>query len=251
MLICVDGTGPTDDDEYAAAMNRSFVMQIAQRSTVPKPTTKYFRGPEDAGITKLVHPATIVMQFIKRYWESGDQQIFMTGYSRGGAIVIEVARILYQLNPEMEVEALFLFDPVQRDLILNAQVIPPNVKHCYVARRDRRTESRLSFGNCGLFLERGGIPLIRDFFTTHGGMGGVPWGESGIQGLSQIRNNPKLTPATKLLLELQIQKMQIIESFPDNLNNHSTKVTMSQETKGMEEVKDWMWEFLRKRLVVV
>jgi hypothetical protein len=28
-------------------------------------------------------------------------------------------------------------------------------------------------------------------------------------------------------------------------------VTMSQETKGMEEVKDWMWEFLRKRLVVV
>src|SRR5436305_2108250 len=117
MLICVDGTGPTDDDEYAAAMNRSFVMQIAQRSTVPKPVTKYFRGPENAGITKLVHPSTIVVNFIRRYLEGGDDRIFMTGYSRGGAIVIEAARILQQLNPELKVEALFLFDPVQRDVV--------------------------------------------------------------------------------------------------------------------------------------
>jgi hypothetical protein len=258
MLICVDGTGPSDDDEYLAAMVHGFVRQISQRSLLPKVTTKYYRGPEPKGITKLVTPATVVMHSIVPYLQGGDRQIFMIGYSRGGGVVIEAASILNALNPDIKVEALFLFDAVSRDLLLNAEVIPANVNHCIFARRDRLTESRRSFGNCGLQLANGGRPLIRDFFTTHGGMGGTPWGNTGVPGMTQALS--KTNPATQALLTRNRDSMFIVEDFVDSLgidmdgsidrHGHATKVTIAQEIKGMQEVKDWMWYLLRKHLVM-
>ena len=61
---------------------------------------------------------------------SRETRIFLAGYSRGGAAVTEVAHYLRDMA--LDVEAMFLFDPVKREGGLpNAGTIPRNVKNCY------------------------------------------------------------------------------------------------------------------------
>jgi hypothetical protein len=146
----------------------------------------------------------------------------MTGHSRGGAIVIHASRLLQK--HAIPVEALFLFDAVDRSFVLEAKRIPSNVRFCYHALRDPAARSRETFGNCGL-LREGGQPFdgIQHFHTTHGAVGGTGFGPAGAGKSGFIR-----------------------EGGLDG----TTRVTPAQEQAGKLEVRNWMWGFLRLHGVV-
>jgi hypothetical protein len=155
------------------------------------------------------------------------RRLFMVGHSRGAAIVIHTARLLNARG--IPVEAMFLFDAVARNMSLDAEEIPPNVGHCYHAVRDPSGHSRGSFGNCGLRAATGvdfQPSPWRYFLTTHGGMGGTPWGR-----------DPAHMSSTGTF---------IAEGDPMG----STVITPEQEAAGMAEVEAWMWPHLRRHGVV-
>jgi hypothetical protein len=209
----------------------------------------YRRGPDAFALpAKVVEPAGVAT-LVSHLWNGGDQQIFMAGYSRGGAIVIHTAALLKSMKTKdgkpIQVEALFLFDAVDRAVQLNAKTIPSNVRNCYHAMRDRRTMSRETFGNCGLSAESSKTNLVKrnDFYTTHAGMGGVLWGEKGLPVLKYAgdpfrSDDPPVrwsSPAERLAQGF------IDEGFGDG----PTKVTVAQESQGMLEVQAWMWPFFQ------
>jgi thioesterase domain-containing protein len=161
MLYIVDGTGPAGESEYRAAMCNSHCSYLQRRFW---PFSRYIRGPAVAGGTDLgrntmtaiemaalanplvaltsqllgINEATTnqkskVLQAIAS--EPTNAKIYLCGYSRGGATVVSIAA---ELNRQgREVEALFLFDPVDSDASLgNTGLIPPNVKQPFMAFRN-------------------------------------------------------------------------------------------------------------------
>jgi hypothetical protein len=290
MLICVDGTWgsgietPVDikfgtqfrDANYSVAMMGSFVGMIHRGSHLQNP--QYHRGPDMFGVgPNFVSPHYLAGQ-IMGFWRQGDHKIIMTGYSRGAAIVIAAATLL-NLIPDakdIKIEAMFLFDAVAKSpngylLFGGANCIPPNVTYCYHAIRDDSAQSRSSFGHCGGIAN--GRPSLkgityfvpRKFYTTHGGMGGVLWGEKGFPNLdkyveAQVFNQRageayagRLSGFTQPFVpDLQAARAKVLsrgyinEDFPDG----ETKVTIEQEKRGSQEVHDWMWPFLTKHHVL-
>lgn len=171
ILVGIDGTGDNDDKTYAANFVKSFVSIICKK---PSLDAMYYRGPNTPGMGLMgaIHSGHSFI--IQRSREMASMaQVLLTGYSRGGAGVIEIARLLQ--NQKITVQAMLLFDAVDRHPGIDASRIPPNVLNVYHVRRDPSTKSRVSFGNCGLAY---GNPTKyqQDFFKcTHGGMGGTPW----------------------------------------------------------------------------
>src|SRR5690348_7855858 len=146
MLAAIDGTGPYLDSSYTARMQNSFVHQISLRTQIANAV--YYRGPDLTGSSatgKLTRPIIIAAE-VMRSVKAGDTTVFLTGYSRGGAMAINVASML--ADWDIEVEAIFLFDAVDRSLELSASRIPDNVRYAYHAVRMPSAGSRLSFGNC-------------------------------------------------------------------------------------------------------
>jgi hypothetical protein len=198
MMAIVDGTGPYGEQDYQLTMARSFCYQL---STGVK-NARYWEGPGSLGITtrsKGNQAYDWIGEYIK---ENNKEPVFLAGYSRGGATVIQVAKWLRQptaAQPRINVEAMFLFDPVARDLALDADGIPDNVKHCYVVFRDQNCEvknvawkpnwgygqdpdmdiyARKWMGNCQVapdnrFATHVAPKRIRN--ASHGAVGGVPW----------------------------------------------------------------------------
>jgi Thioesterase domain len=158
------------------------------------------------------------------------RKVFLVGHSRGGAIVIHVARIMQRRG--MPVEAMFLFDAVARNLSLDAEEIPANVRFCYHAMRDEHTLSRPMFGNCGTYAA-GGVMLrnLPRFWTTHGGMGGTPLGSTRLTASGHIIEPP-------------------VDILAGVMEGDATNVTPAQEVTGSQEVERWMWPFLREHGVV-
>jgi hypothetical protein len=283
MIVCVDGTGPSDDAQYRREFRHSFVNRIYNRTT--QTHRYYYRGPGDdyldGGIGTFGGPHHVAPQVLfqriltafhqlnaeldtveypfgrsTRYDMSADEQarvdalrdqrkIFLTGYSRGGAIVIAAARLLQVQG--LSVEAMFLFDAVNRSVgegMVDTEVIPSNVRNCYHALRHiQRSGSRESFSHTG-FRRAAGVagPPNAYFFTTHGGLGGVPWGQQGVT----------RTTATTVSIPLFGRAVVIPsspfidEGGPDGLTN----VTPQQELIGMQAVEQWMWRHLRAHRVV-
>jgi hypothetical protein len=98
----------------------------------------------------------------------------MTGYSRGAAGVVAAAARLKR--EKINVQALMLFDCVDRSGDIDAEVIPNNVAYVYHVIRNPETSSRESFGNDGLKYSAPTVfPSAFSFMCTHGGMGGCPW----------------------------------------------------------------------------
>jgi hypothetical protein len=275
MLICVDGTGTgegTTGDLLFGTKNRtasfalekagSFVGMIYYGSHIPN--RKYYQGPDLTGMgPNFVWPQTVCEQ-IAQFWGQGDHKIFLTGYSRGAAIVINTAAMLTDRpmpdGTYASVEAMFLFDAVARSAdIGRAQVIPSNVRFCYHAIRDDHAHSRWTFGHCGQTMAGANTFLVkRNFYTTHGGMGGTPWGEKGLPDFSNdklsrteqaaraqridqryFRGGPKLDGSD---LNSWVVSNECIYEFPDG----ATNVTLGQEQVGSDAVHAWMWPFLHK-----
>jgi hypothetical protein len=270
MLICIDGSGPRSDAAYAANMEMSFVRTIylesrltalddSRSAALPSasvwpslgrgPYKLYRRGPDAVG-ANLVLPEQLA-SLVRQLWNNGDRTVFMAGFSRGGAIVINTASILKELKTQdgtkIEIEALFLFDAVDRLLYLKAQRIPSNVRHCYHAIRDKKAGSRESFGNCGRTRESHDTHLeeLSDFHTTHGGIGGTGFGESSVaaeKGDPFQWDRPKVAWSSP---EERLAHGFIVEGF-----DGPTKVTLAQQEAGRLRVQRWMWGFLRKHGVV-
>jgi hypothetical protein len=213
----------------------------------------YRRGPDLAATGANTVDPEALAALVRQLWNNGDRQIFMTGWSRGGAIVIDTAALLKTMKPKdgttIEVEALFLFDAVDRARQLDAREIPSNVKNCYHAMRDRKAKSRESFGNCGLRQEspRTRLVTLADFYTTHGAMGGVPRGE---QALPAFKSPVDPTKSNGLVRwtspEERLAQGCIDEGVPDG----PTKVTVAQEWQQMMRVQFWMWGFFRQHGVI-
>ena len=181
-LGAVDGTHDKPDEEYKKDFANSFVRRLANMAGSGGLWTEafYHRGPYNFGTDTAVF-ARIVHDKLVEKWKTGEARaIFLTGYSRGGAAVIEIAKWLKE-EENIPVECLILFDPVDRTTTVGGWIyntpIPSTVKRVIYAQRDvQRTLSRISFGHCGLTKENPALSLTpQKFFATHGGLGGVPW----------------------------------------------------------------------------
>lgn len=189
ILAGVDGTGPDDNVVYAKEFAKSHVKTLYNNWS--STSRFYLRGPMNAGwSTKQRGDAAA--RFVKEQYRraSGPNRkvfVFLTGYSRGGAAVIDAAWTLKGL--EIPVAALFLFDAVDRTNTINsADSIPDNVASCYHALRDPYAFSRNFFGNCGRSASSSTAYKEKIFFATHGALGGCPWKTAGASGAIEETN---------------------------------------------------------------
>ncbi len=112
MLIGIDGTGsgpfnpsdlsgmlPSDEQPgYYSDMKTSFVRELVQEYHGPW-RSNYFRGPTYAG-EECGQIAAACMTLVEAPIRSG-APIYLTGYSRGGAIAIEVAKRIRSQFPDV------------------------------------------------------------------------------------------------------------------------------------------------------
>lgn len=212
----VDGTGDFFNRTYEPIFENSHVNILHQFWN--EGPSHYRRGPWWIGDWTVVEANRIYKQ-VKADWQAGNgAAIFLAGYSRGGAAVIEIAKWLK--TDGIPVECLILFDPVDRSRMVGEgfycwkdSPIVDTVKNVIYTQRQHFTQSRESFGNCGkVILNRSKTNLIfNSFFCTHGGMGGTPWSE----------------PTTGF----------IDEGAPD----FGTQVTVEMDKFGSEKVQRFVW----------
>jgi hypothetical protein len=186
MLAVIDGTGEWSNDAYNKSMKNSFLNQIISESNIyPK---KYFRGPSVLGLESA--PIVVeVLNWIRQNLNNGYPPVlYLAGYSRGGAIAIDIANEIKSLvkyrfdvfnskwrDLNANIKCLALFDAVSRTY-LDTDIIPDNVKYACHAVRNSVTGSRRSFSNTGLQHQiAGNLEPLKYFDCTHAAMGGVPW----------------------------------------------------------------------------
>ncbi len=287
MIFGADGTGPFANKRCAAAMRGSFVNPLCGP---PRAGARYWRGP-DAIDTLLSGPAPRVVAEAVRYavvpnaarpkvvpagmgpplivyptskepLKDLKDKVFLTGYSRGGATVLDAAVILKDYG--IPVEAIFLFDSVTRSPWLSGAVVPANVKHCYHAIRESAGGSRRSFGNSPAVAAAGVDYDPKHFPTTHAGMGGVPWGAAGLVKPAAVPLWPALgqpgwPPIGPSFGPTFVTPGQVAaEMVRDNPGKYADKIyegapdwaftnlTVAQERLGMDAVREWMWGHVRR-----
>ena len=278
MIFGVDGTGPFWNKVYNLEMSNSFVSKIC--GGVKSPT--YWRGPDaidtflggpnprvvaeairmavvpnaapaQLGLSPFGAPA-IVYPTSSTELSGLKDKVFLTGYSRGAATVLDAAVFLKEYG--IPVEAIFLFDSVTRSPWLSGKVIPDNVKACYHAMRNELSKSRRSFGNSQVVCENSKktkYEADNTFRTTHAGMGGTPWGEKGLlkplttlNRIVDVATGGALQTPTDRAREMLTKYPEkyadkIFEGVPDWA---FTDVTVRQEAAGMAVVCSWMGERL-------
>ena len=227
VVVGIDGTGSAfvpgagRDAEYDTSFANSFVRRICNSAGT---RGRYFRGPValGGGLSEAINGG---FQFImqRRGYRAPSspsafladglglprvgsmssaaatrgEDIVLTGYSRGAAGVVSLAKRLKDVN--VPVRALMLFDCVDRHVAIDADVIPNNVGHVMHVIRNSSSGSRESFDNDGMrFSPPTVFPAAYSFMCTHGGMGGCPWtvpagiapssfiDEGGVDGLTNI-----------------------------------------------------------------
>ena len=154
MLFIVDGTGPYDYEQYDRDFSKSFCSQMFKQKTA---FAKYYPGPGTLGISTHVTANICTRDVVKTFTESRKTKIYLAGYSRGGAAVMQVAKwcagyttttvtsapanysgmLATQTATPIPIEAMFLLDPVTKDFSVNGIGVPSNVKKCYVMYRDQ------------------------------------------------------------------------------------------------------------------
>ena len=130
MLYLVDGTSHDfffrTDAEYESQFRNSFCYRLA--TELGQGSARYFQGPKVLGLETSAL-ASRVADEIRRLPLT--EKVFLCGYSRGGAAVIAAAK-----RVNRPIEAMFLFDAVDRTIDLSTDVIPKNVAAAYNAIRD-------------------------------------------------------------------------------------------------------------------
>jgi thioesterase domain-containing protein len=162
MLYIVDGTGEIDDALYRKKMENGHCRKLERNF---RTYATYIRGPGLGGGTNLGVQQMAALETAYRLnplagWLLGEKlgfkehctnqyshvlnairmsransKVYLCGYSRGGATVVAAANALNKLG--REVEALFLFDPVDSDATLeDTAYIPTNVRQAFMAYRN-------------------------------------------------------------------------------------------------------------------
>lgn len=178
ILVGIDGTDDSwrlnaaRNARYDAAFAKSFVRQLCPDN---KNNAKYYRGPlADGGYLHVAINEGV--EFIRtRKRALPNEQVLLTGYSRGALGAVVIAKRLKDLN--IKVRALMMFDCVDRHVAFDADVIPDNVEYVCHVIRNPAARSRATFGNDGMRYNprTTNYPTATMFMCTHGGMGGVPW----------------------------------------------------------------------------
>lgn len=177
ILLGIDGTGAdivpgsARDRRYDQAFANSFVRRLCTNGAG---TRGYYRGPVGLG-GGLRNAVVGGHNWVKRHKQENERaDILLTGYSRGAAGVIMLAKRLKDDN--INVKAMMLFDCVDRYMFGDASVVPNNVENVKHVIRDPKAKSRHSFGNDGMRYQHPTNYLtIIQYMCTHGGMGGTPW----------------------------------------------------------------------------
>ena len=212
----VDGTGDFFNRSYEATFANSHVKVLSDYWN--EGPAHYRRGPWWQGDWTYVE-AYRIHKAVVADWKK-DDAVFLAGYSRGGAAVIEIAKWLR--DDGIPVECLVLLDPVDRTRMMGDSwngwqdsAIVDTVRQVIYAQRSPNALSRESFGNCGL-VRHGNIGLDhkRQFHATHGGVGGTPWSKPVIG--------------------------VIDEGAPD----FKTNVTVPMDNAGSAAVQKWIWRLL-------
>lgn len=184
----VDGTSMNfNDPGYEVTFKNSFVNRMSRNELVGFSDTFYHRGPSITG-HETYALARMAYTWVLTRWKTGQAKaIFLAGYSRGAAAVIEVA---YWLKADgIPVECLILFDAVDRSMpglgggvggVFQNTKIVSTVKQTIHPMRDIwATGSRITFGRCGQKAEDESMPFAKmHFFGTHAAIGGTPWKEA-------------------------------------------------------------------------
>jgi hypothetical protein len=178
ILVGVDGTGgdfnpgAARDARYDTAFAHSFVRRICNAGGG---NALYQRGPValGGGLPEAINAG--MGHILSRRRANPSEPILLTGYSRGGLGAVVIAKRLKDQN--IPVQAMLLFDCVDRHLAFDGDTIPDNVGHVLHVIRHPDSSSRESFGNDGMkyFPKKTKYEPIARFMCTHGGMGGCPW----------------------------------------------------------------------------
>lgn len=183
----IDGTSTLGDEEYKVAFKNSFVNKMSRNELVPFSDAFYSRGPTLLGHETYAYARAAHMWIVTRWAAGQAKAIFLAGYSRGAAAVIEVAHWLK--SDGIPVECLILFDAVDRSMpgpgggvggVIQNTKIGDNVRLAIHPMRDiQATQSRIFFGRCGQKAENPAMPFPKQyFFGTHASIGGTPWTEA-------------------------------------------------------------------------
>jgi len=243
----VDGTGPSEDDEYKVEFQSSHVSTLTKRHPEFL-ATKYLRGPAALGsetqglannIAIWAEQQMDVMKLRRKEnpnVDLPDPHIYLTGYSRGGASVINAC--LQLQGKGIPVHCLMLFDAVDRSTISDVDIIPGNVKFAFHARRHPSAGSREMFGNCGTRAAPGVKYVENFFYCTHGGVGGTPWDKDKSDGrIHEMTDGQK----AGMLSVGAAGGPLAFKAANDFIHvNDPTNVTLEQDKAGSKLSMDWM-----------
>jgi hypothetical protein len=261
MFICIDGSGPDDDAEYHRAFEHSFLVQALAAST--QSNGRWYRGPNGYGehqvdLTMVAREA-IAWRRTEEARDGDAAKVFLGGYSRGAAGVVHVAYLLEDMH--IPVDGMFLFDAVDRSIHIgdslragNVDVVPANVRAVYHARRSPLAESRESFSNTATSAAAADAYREHFFLTTHGGMGGTPWGSTGLDASTRGAYDSPVTGAAR---RAWIRRhAHLVEPFFEGSggwdeaatatafmepSDGRTTLTIEAEEAGSQACIDWMW----------
>lgn len=208
ILVGIDGTGEISNTAYGESFNDGFVKRITRDSRIDEQNKKYLRGPIAPGGGLLGAVSEGHAFVLNRYRKAGKDSVLLTGFSRGAAGVIVVAKRLQ--SEGIEVAAMLLFDAVDRHIAIDAEWIPNNVARVLHLRRDPKARSRESFGSAGTRWTPPTVYEERFFVCTHGAIGGTYWKPKKGQTLNDL----------------------IVEGFPDG----KTAVTYAADKKSSDAV---------------
>lgn len=245
VIAGVDGTGDYNDAEYARSFRNSYVKQFCSKVIAPN-SSLYRRGPTaEGGATGGLGEAAAehVAAYVNAAQKKGVRPgVFLTGFSRGGAAVIHAAKLLNRRK--IMVDALFLFDAVERAIGTDVDEIPVNVRTVYHAMRSRTAESREIFGNCGTrYFKSTTTYHAKWFHCTHGAVGGTPWTAAGSDG-KIYEGETNISRGMMILLPVPAGVLSRA-AYEQNMR---TKVTLEQERAGSAKVLEWMQaHFIREK----
>jgi pimeloyl-ACP methyl ester carboxylesterase len=235
-FVVVDGTGPSDDREYFAAMADSFCQQIRDSLHT---NVHYHRGPSIFG-TECSDEAKWALEACQEARRL-NKKIFMAGYSRGGAVVIAAAYLFGHA-----IDSLFLFDAVDRSRTIDGYKSQCNVDHVFHIRRDQtiadplfsidQPYSRRWFSNCGLRGQWLARTMYREFIVpgaSHGAVGGVPW-------LERQEDKPATRMAAKWMSAM-MRTRGIATKLKDKWFDTAHEVNFKQQEAARREAERREW----------
>ncbi len=215
-FVGIDGTGPYWTSDYKPVFENSHIHNHFKNWPYPD-LRWYHRGPAILGTDCIVEIGKAAAWLLPKLYMGSAKGVFLAGYSRGAAGVIELAWYLKKAG--FSVDCLLLYDAVDRSIVLGGMKcdtpIADTVKEAYHAVRDPQAHSRESFGNCGKTMESRGATQFKSqyFFGSHGAIGGVPWPMNGKKPTDYVD-----------------------EGQPDGL----TAVTFAREQQCATETGQWM-----------